>query len=419
MGHSIEKLKAIALERLAKKPGLHGDGGGLYLRVTSATARSWVFRFMLDGKAREMGMGSYPEISLAQARTAAMGARQLRAQGKDPVGERKTARVQERADAARAMTFRHCAEKYIAAREAAWRNSKHAAQWSATLETYVMPLIGDLPAQAVDVALVHRILEPIWSAKPETASRVRGRMEAILDWAATRGYRHGENPARWKGHLENLFPQRSKVRRVRHHAALPFAEIGAFMVALKREEGLAALALQFTIMTAARTGEVIAAQWSEIDFGDETWTVPAERMKAGREHRVPLSKPALVILGERHKAAAGSEYVFPGAQKRKPLSNMAMLQTLRRMGRGNLTVHGFRSTFRDWAAERTTYPAEVAEAALAHVVGDKVEAAYRRGDLFDKRRKLMAAWAEFCTAPATQSKVLPIRPSTTSRANGE
>jgi integrase len=416
MGHSIEKLKAIALERLAKKPGLHGDGGGLYLRVTSATARSWVFRYMLDGKAREMGMGSYPEISLALARTAAMRARQLRAQGKDPVGERKTARVQERADAARAMTFRHCAEKYIAAREATWRNSKHAAQWSATLETYVMPLIGDLSAQAVDVALVHRILEPIWSAKPETASRVRGRMEAILDWAATRGYRHGENPARWKGHLENLFPQRSKVRRVRHHAALPFAEVGAFMAALKREEGLAALALQFTIMTAARTGEVIAAQWSEIDFEDETWTVPAARMKAGREHRVPLSKPVLVILRERHKAAAGNEYVFPGAQKRKPLSNMAMLQTLRRMGRGNLTVHGFRSTFRDWAAERTTYPAEVAEAALAHVVGDKVEAAYRRGDLFDKRRKLMAAWTEFCTAPGAGSKVLSIRPSATGRA---
>lgn len=414
VGHSIEKLKAITLERLAKKPGLHGDGGGLCLRVRSATARSWVFRYMLDGKAHEMGLGSYPEISLAQARMAATGARQLRARRKDPVGERQAARVQELADAARSMTFRHCAEKYIAAREATWRNSKHAAQWFATLETYVMPLIGDLPAQAVDVALVHRILEPIWSAKPETASRVRGRIEAILDWASTRGYRHGENPARWRGHLENLFPQRSKIRRVRHHAALPFAEVGAFIAALKRQEGLAALALQFTVMTAARTGEAIAAKWSEINLDDETWTVPAERMKSGREHRVPLSKPALVILRERHKAAAGTEYVFPGAQKRKPLSNMAMLQTLRRMGRGNLTVHGFRSTFRDWVAECTAYPAEVAEAALAHVVASKVEAAYRRGDLFDKRRKLMSAWATFCTAPVAGSKVVPIRPSSVS-----
>jgi integrase len=419
MGHSIEKLKAIALERLAKKPGLHGDGGGLYLRVTSATARSWVFRYMLAGKAREMGLGSYPEITLAQARTAATEARQIKAQGRDPVELRTAVRAQERADAARAVTFRQCAERYIAAREAAWRNSKHAAQWSATLETYVMPTVGDLPVQSVDVALVHRILDPIWSVKPETASRVRGRMEAILDWAATRGYRQGENPARWKGHLENLFPRRSKVRRVEHHAALPFAEISAFMTVLRSEEGLGALALQLTIMTAARTGEVIAAKWSEIDLEGETWTVPAERMKGGREHRVPLSKPALAILRERHKAAAGSEYVFPGAQKRKPLSNMAMLQTLRRMGRGDLTVHGFRSTFRDWAAERTTYPAEVAEAALAHVVGDKVEAAYRRGDLFDKRRKLMAAWAVFCTTHSAQPNVLTIRPSATSRAAAE
>ena len=409
MGHSLEKLKALSLERLSKKVGLHGDGGGLYLRVSSATARSWVFRYMIDGKAREMGLGPYPALSLADAREAAKEARRQKSLGNDPIAGREAQRAQQRAEDARSVTFRHCAEKYIASRVPSWRNAKHGAQWSATLEAYAMPIIGDVSVQSVDVAMVHRILEPIWSVKPETAGRVRGRIEAILDWATTRGYRQGDNPARWKGHLENLFPHRSKVQRVEHHAALPYTGIGSFMSVLRREEGLGALALQFAILTAARTGEVIGAKWSEIDLTNEVWTIPAERMKAGREHRVPLAPHAVAILRKRHDAKGGSEFVFPGPQRSKPLSNMAMLQTLRRMGRNDLTVHGFRSTFRDWAAERTSYPGEVAEAALAHIVGDKVEAAYRRGDLFDKRRKLMNSWATFCNTVTDVSKVVALR----------
>jgi len=408
MGRSIEKLKAVSLDRLSRKQGLHGDGGGLYLRVSSETARSWVLRYMLDGQAREMGLGPYPDISLSEARESAADARKLKAKGKDPIAARDAIRAEERAERERAVTFKHCAESYIRSHKAEWKNAKHAAQWSATLETYAMPTIGSLPVRCVDVALITKILEPIWNEKPETAGRVRGRIEAILDWAATHGYRDRENPARWKGHLENVFARRSKIRRVNHHAALPFGEIGAFMATLKEQEGLGAIALQFVILTAARTAEVIGAKWDEIDLRSATWTIPADRMKGGREHRVPLSRAALAILQTRQDAAGGSAFVFPGANPRKPLSNMAMLQTLRRMERGDLTVHGFRSTFRDWASERTTYPREVAEFALAHAVSDKVEAAYRRGDLFEKRRKLMDAWAMYCSKPLTDSNVISL-----------
>jgi integrase len=273
-----------------------------------------------------------------------------------------------------------------------------------------MPIIGDLPVQAVDVTLVHRILDPIWPEKTETASRLRGRIESILDWAAVREFRTGDNPARWKGHFENLFQRRSKVQKVEHHPSLPYAELGAFMATLKGQEGVGVQALQFTILTAARTGEVVYAEWSEFDLDNAVWTIPPSRMEAGQEHRVPLSKPVLAILRKAQRETGTSRFVFPGAKAGKPISKMAMLQTLDRIGRGDLTVHGFRSTFRDWAAEQTAFPREVAEAALAHVVGDKVEAAYRRGDLFEKRGKLMAAWATFCTTPAaTDAKVIRLR----------
>jgi len=411
MGRSTEKLRALNVERLSSTPGLYSDGGGLNLRVSSPTARSWVFRYMLAGKAREMGLGSYPEVSLADAREAALAARKLKTLGKDPIAEREAARAAERAEAARAVTFQYCAKAYISARKPSWRNEKHGNQWAATLNTYAMPLIGDLPVQAVDVAMVHRILEPIWSRKPETASRLRGRIEAVLDWAATRGYRSGENPARWKGHIENLFPAHSKLRTVKHHAALPYAEINAFVASLRLDEGVAAVALEFAILTAARTGEILGAVWDEIDFANTVWTVSADRMKGGREHRVPLSAPAMAILKSQHKSTNGRGFIFPGSKEGKPLSNMAMLQTLRRMQRDDLTVHGFRSTFRDWAAERTGYPREVAEAALAHSIEDKVEAAYRRSDLFDKRRKLMNSWADFCGVVAKDAKVVVLRKS--------
>jgi integrase len=372
-----------------------------------------VFRYRVAGRLREMGLGSLDTIGLADARERARKAREQRLDGHDPIELRKAARLAAQIDAAKAVMFKDCAKRYIAAHQPAWRNPKHATQWGATLETYVYPVFGNLAVQAVDVGLVLKAIEPIWTAKPETASRVRGRIESILDWATARGYREGENPARWRGHLDHLLPARAKVRRVEHHAALPYAEIGAFMAELRGQEGIAARALEFAILTAARTGEIIGARLDEINLSDQQWTIPAGRMKGGREHRVPLSGAALAIV-EKMAALRSGEFVFPGGKEGRPLSNMALLMLLRRMAKANnnwgeLTAHGFRSSFRDWAAERTNFPSEVAEMALAHVVGDKVEAAYRRGDLFQKRHQLAEAWAKFCAAPAPAGKVVPIR----------
>ena len=354
----------------------------------------WVYRFQMHGRRRDMGLGPIDLYSLAEARQKALEARKLVAEGIDPIEARQAKRSAAAVDAAKGMTFRACAEAYINAHRSGWRNPKHAAQWPATLDAYVYPHFGSLPVQAVDVGLVLKAVEPIWTEKPETASRVRGRIESVLDWATARGYRQGENPARWRGHLENLLPPRSKMRRVEHHAALPYAELAAFMAALRQQEGVGARALEFAILTAARTGEVIGARWDEINVAERLWIVPADRMKAGKEHRAPLSDAALAIV-ERMAAIRQGDHLFPGGKTERPISNMAMLMLLRRMGRDDLTAHGFRSTFRDWAAEATNFPAEVAEMALAHTVGDKLEAAYRRGDLFEKRREIMAAWANF------------------------
>lgn len=403
MGYSRERLKALTVSRLCKKSGLHSDGGGLNLRVTSPTACSWVFRYMIDRRAREMGLGKYPEVSLAEARTRAAEARKLKSQGIDPINERDKIRRSKLADAAKAITFKDAAKSYIESNRAGWRNAKHAAQWEATLATYAEPIIGALAIQDIDTGLVLKVLEPIWTTKPETASRLRGRIEAILDWAKARGHRDGENPASWRGHLDKLLPPRSKVRRVKHHAALPFEGLSAFMVALHFEESISALALEFTILTAARTGEVIGSRWAEFDLLEKIWVVPRERMKAGREHRVPLSDRAMAILKEvKPNQISGDIFVFQGNRLGSPLSNMAFLMLLRRMKRDDLTVHGFRSTFRDWAAEHTNFANEVAELALAHTIGNKVEAAYRRGDMFEKRRALMDAWAKACAAKPRQ-----------------
>jgi integrase len=407
MSRTIGKLTALAVTQ-AKRRGYYGDGGGLLLQVSAGGAKSWVFRFKEGGKLREMGLGPLHTIGLAEARQRAQECRKARLDGRDPIAEGKAARVAAKLDAARAMTFKACAERYIGTHKAGWRNAKHGAQWTATLDTYVYPHFGTLPVQTIDVGLVLKAVEPIWATKSETANRVRGRIESILDWATARGHRQGENPARWRGHLENLLPKRSKVRRVEHHAALAYAEIAAFMVELRRQQGIAASALEFAILTAARTGEVIGARWGEINTGERLWTIPAERMKAGKEHRVPLSDAAMAIV-EKMAAIRSGDFAFPGAKANRPLSNMAFLMLLRRMERGDLTAHGFRSSFRDWAAERTTFPAEVAEMALAHAVGDKVEAAYRRGDLFLKRRQLADAWARYCAAPAGNGAVVPIR----------
>jgi integrase len=404
----VGRLTALKVEK-AKQAGMYADGDGLYLQVTEGGA-SWIYRYMLAGRPREMGLGPLALFGLQEARAKALDARRLRHEGIDPIEARKAARLRARLDAAKAMTFKECADAYINAHRAGWRNAKHAAQWGATLATYAEPIIGALPVQTIDTALVLKVLEPIWTAKPETASRVRGRIESILDWARVRDYRTGENPARWRGHLDKLLPARSKVRKVEHHAALPYAELPAFLVALREQEGIAARALEFTILTAARTNETIGAPCSEFDHLDKIWTIPAERMKAVKEHRVPLSARALAVLRDAESArTGGTDYVFPGGKVGKPLSNMAMTEVLRRMGRGDITVHGFRSTFRDWAAECTNFPSEVVEMALAHAVGDKVEAAYRRGDLFEKRRRVMNAWAEFCGKRVPTGTVVNLR----------
>ncbi len=404
------KHQRLNSDRLNKsKPGLYPDGDGLYLRVASAKSKSWVFRYMLDGKPRKMGLGSYPEVSLIRARELATGARKRRAEGIDPIQDRDRVQAEKRAAEAKAKTFRECAEGYIADHKAGWKNAKHAAQWGATLATYAHPVFGDLPVGQVESEHVLKVLRPIWTEKTETARRLRGRIESILDWAKANRHREGDNPARWRGGLETSLASHAKVRTVRHHPALPYAELPAFMRELQRQEGLAAWALQFTILSAARTSEVLLAQWQEFDLEKGIWTVPGVRMKSRREHRVPLPKPALGLLQARHDATAGKGFVFPGERPRKPLSNMAMLMLLERMKRDDLTVHGFRSTFRDWVEEETSFPGSVAEAALAHVVGDKVEAAYRRGDLFEKRRELMDAWGEYCLPSATANRVIPIK----------
>jgi integrase len=398
MARTIGRLTALKVDK-AKRPGMYADGGGLYLRVTQSGTKNWVFRFMLNGRPRWMGVGPLHTIGLAEARNRAAAFRLQRHDGVDPIEKRRAERLEARLDAAKAVTFKECAARYIASHRAGWRNPKHAAQWQATLATYAEPVMGGLSVQAIDTALVLKVLEPIWTAKPETAGRVRGRMESILDWAKVRGYRAGENPARWRGHLDKQLPARSKVRRVEHHAALPYAELPGFLVSLREHEGIAARALELAILTAARTGEVIGARWSEMDLVEKTWTLPAARIKAGREHRVPLPGRALAILQEMQPhRQADDAFVFPGGKNGRPLSNMAFLMLLRRMGLGDVTAHGFRSSFRDWVAERTRFPAEVAEIALAHTVSDKTIAAYNRSDLFERRRRLMAAWATFCTA---------------------
>jgi integrase len=384
------------------KPGRHGDGGGLYLEVKPTGRVYWIFRFMLDGKRRDMGLGSAKgpgAVSLAEARERAAEARRLVRAGSDPVRERREGAA-ARAARARSRTFAETAELHMDAHAGGWRNAKHRAQWAMTLRAYAGPHLGTLPVSEVETAHVAAALRPIWTVKPETASRLRGRIEAVLDFAIVHGWREGPNPARWRGHLDHLFPRRSKVRPVRHHAALPWREVPGFMARLRASEGVAARALEFAVLTAARTGEVLGACWSEVDLERADWTVPAERMKAGREHRVPLAPAAVELLRAllplRRAADEPDPLVFPGQRGTRPLSIMAMAMLLRRLGRGDVTVHGFRSSFRDWAGEETHHAREVVEAALAHRVGDKAEQAYARGDLFLKRRPLMENWAAFC-----------------------
>jgi len=391
---SVHKLSHLAVLR-AKKRGYLSDGGCLYLQVSQSGAKSWVFRYRVAGRLREMGLGNFPTLSLSDARDLAHDYRKKRLFGIDPIEERKSAHQTAKIEGPNAATFQQCAQAYIESHKTSWANNKHSAQWVASLRTYAYPHIGDVTMQKITAADVLKVIEPIWVSKTETASRLRGRIENIIDWAIVRGYRFGDNPARWKGHLSHTLPNRSKIRKVRHLAALPYQEIPAFMKELVLEKGSAAQALAFAILTAARTNEVLGATWPEINLTKRTWTVPAERMKNSREHRVPLSPEAKALV-EALPVKKFETHLFLGARRGKGLSNMAMLTLLRRMKKDNVTAHGFRSTFRDWAAEQTSYAREVIEQALAHTLQNKVEAAYFRSDLFEKRRALMEDWAAYC-----------------------
>ena len=401
MAKAINRLTALKAGKL-NKPGFYFDGNGLYLQVSPTCSKSWVFRYKVEGRQRKQGLGSFPDVSLELARQKATASRELKRTGIDPIDSKKEERAREKLAAAKGVTFRQCAVKYIDSHKAGWKNRKHEAQWRNTLSEYAYPLIGDLPIQSVDVGLVLQILEPIWIKKTETATRVRQRIENICDWAKAREYREGENPARWKGHLDNLLPNPTKIKKVKHFVALHYSDMPDFYDWLEKNDSLSAKALQFIILTATRNGEARRATTDEIDLAKCLWVIPDERMKASRTHRVPLSKTALRVLKEA-KLFIKDSRIFPGQGNAEFISETALLSVVKQY-RKDLTVHGFRSTFRDWCAEVTTYPREVAEVALAHSLKDATEAAYQRGDLLEKRAGLMDEWAKFCTNPLTTAK---------------
>jgi integrase len=459
MPRVLHRLSAVQVKGL-KEPGYYADGGNLYLQVTKASqpdrgeassrartsrarsrnvvaetvhlptpvaaaadarqakapsaTKSWIFRFTLAGRTRDMGLGRFPTVSLDRARELAEGYRRLVAAGRDPITVRDDERRAAEAARTKGRTFEQCATAYIEAHEPSWVNRKHRQQWTNTLKRYAYPLLGKVPVSAVDTDLVMQVLQPLWSKKPETASRLRGRIETILDWAKVSGLREGENPARWRGHLDHLLPSKRKVRAVKHHPAVPYKEIPSFMAKLRDRDGVAERALEFGILTALRSQEFRRATWAEIDTDERLWTVPGGRMgrmkrkhkDEARDHRVPLSAAALALLKDLPHLA---DYVFPGQRKGDAISDTAIRDVLRDMGYAHedATIHGFRSSFRDWAAERTNFPNHVAEAALAHEIGNDVEAAYRRGELLAKRRQLMEAWAGYCASKPAAGKVLP------------
>ncbi|NMM38058.1 MAG: tyrosine-type recombinase/integrase [Glaciimonas sp.] len=415
MGRQQQRLSALQVSKLTK-PGLYGDGGGLTLQVTPTGAKSWLFRYMVAGKSYGMGLGPTHTVSLSDARQQALAARKLLLSGINPLMAKKHDKIAAALASAKMMTFDQCAESYILAHKASWKNAKHADQWTNTLNTYASPVFGHLPVSEIDTGLVVKCLAPIWEKKTETASRLRGRIESVLGWAATSGYRTGENPARWKGHLENLLATISKASRTKHHPSLPWQRIGAFISALRARDGVSARAVEFAILTACRSGEVRGARWSEFNIESRIWTIPAERMKAKREHEVPLSDAALALL---KAMSMNGDIVFAGT-KAQQLSDMSLTAVIRRMngddqptwvdanGEG-ITVHGFRSSFRMWAAETTNYPREVAEHALAHQLPDAVERAYQRGSQFAKRDALMTEWSAYCKKVQSDAIVKPIK----------
>lgn len=418
MPKKAKELSATEVRRLTE-PKLHAVGGvdGLHLQVSDSGAKSWILRYTTGevryskaGKPwkvrKDAGLGGFPDVGLAQARERARELKEQLWQGIDPIEQRKAARAAILAANAKAITFDECARQFLKSKTAEFSNPKHAAQWSSTLKDYASPIIGKLPVDAVELAHIVKILEPIWQEKTETATRVRGRIESVLAWATVSGYRTGDNPARWKGTLDAVLPKPGKLKKVQHHRALPWQEINPFIQKLRQRKGTAAKALEFLILTATRSGEVRGATWQEIDLQARTWTVPAERMKAGKEHTVPLCADAVKLL-ENLPRFEGSDLIFPGARG-GVLSDVALTKPIRAIGL-DVTVHGFRSTFRDWCAESTNYPNEVAEMALAHTVSNAVERAYRRGDLLAKRSNLMRDWCKYVNSPAKVAEVVGIR----------
>ncbi|MBO3706658.1 MAG: integrase arm-type DNA-binding domain-containing protein [Candidatus Accumulibacter sp.] len=407
----LHRLTALAVTK-AKGEAMLCDGGGLWLQCRAAGGKFWIFRYTLNGRHRWMGLGATHSTTLADARDAAAEARKLLRAGVDPLDHRRMTDGQEAAAVAAAvgrssMTFDAASTAYIDAHRPAWRNAKHAAQWASTLRTYASPVFGDLPVAAVDTALVMRALTPIWGTKTETASRLRGRIESVLSWTITMKYRDAPNPAAWRDHLENLLPSPAKTKRVEHMAAMPYTDLPQFYADLRGRDGAGALALRFLILTAARSGEVRLARWPEINLDSAVWTIAAARMKAGVEHRVPLSRQALELLAELPR----DDLLFTGTRAGKPLSDMTLTAILRRQNL-DVTAHGFRSSFRIWAAEQTAFPREIAEEALAHKLPDRVEAAYRRTDFLERRRLLMQTWADFVCSPKLPASIVPLRSST-------
>ena len=397
----MSKLTALQIKNA--KPGMLHDGGGLYLQVSKAGSKSWIYRYFSDGKSHDHGLGSFKVLTLAEAREAALQCRKLRAQGLDPIREKKKLRVATRLEDAKSITFKDCVEQYLKAHASAWKDNRHTWKWERSLELYAYPTLGDLPVGEIDIDYVFRAIDPIWGDKNETASRVRGRIEQVLDWARVRGYREGDNPARWQGNLAHLLPARDKIKKKQHLKSLPYAELPKFWKALSKRSTNAAAMLRYTILTAARTGDTRFATWGEVDLKNKIWTIPGERMKAGKEHRVPLSPQAIQILEKLSKQRptdnqSSRDLVFPGPKQGKPHSENAMLNVLDQMGyKGKVTVHGYRSTFKVWCSEQTDYPNDISEMALAHTISNAVEAAYKRTDLLDKRRSLMDEWAGYCT----------------------
>lgn len=404
MGRLKSAVTLAAFKKLIKTPGLHAVGGapGLYLNVNTPhvidlnpLSCSWIYRYAFNGKRRDMGLGNLYDLTLDSARIRANELRGQIRQGIDPIEHKRQLQAINKKVRINSTTFQQCVDSYLESHGDAWKNAKHRTQWRSTLETYACPLIGNLNIVEVDTSLVLRILEPIWKTKTETAARLRGRIESIIDWATVRGFRSGENPARWKGHLDKLLPKPSKIANSKHFAALPYKEIHQFMRRLSNQQGIGASALEFAILTAARSAEVRGATWPEIDLAERIWIIPGERMKACKVHRVPLSDAAIGVIERMHKSRI-SDFIFPGTKESKPIADTSLTSVLKRMERNDITAHGFRSTFKDWASETTAYSREVTEMALAHAIENKTEEAYRRGDLFEKRTQLMSDWARYC-----------------------